>query len=180
MTKQDIRNLVMAPIKWAGFDVYFVGGCVRDKLLGKTPHDYDLVTNAKPEDLHKIFSKFSNVSSNSEAFGVTMPLVGYSDDQLEEIEIATFRRDVTSGRHPEVSLDASIEQDAGRRDFTINALYESMDGEVLDPTGYGLYDIEHKILRFVGNADDRIAEDPLRALRLIRFESKLGFKFVEK
>lgn len=180
MTKQDIRNLVMAPIKWAGFDIYFVGGCVRDELLGKDPHDYDLVTNAKPSDLHKIFNKFSNVSSNSECFGVTMPLVGYDDSSLEEIEIATFRRDVTSGRHPVVSLDATIEQDASRRDFTINALYESMDGEILDPTGYGIYDIKNKILRFVGNADDRINEDPLRALRLIRFESKLGFNFVEK
>ena len=178
MDKQDIKDLVMRPIIDKGFDIYFVGGCVRDKLLGQEPHDYDLVTNAKPEDLHQVFSQFSNVSKNSEQFGVTIPLIK-KGDQIEEVEIATFRKDITEGRHPEVSLDASINEDASRRDFTINALYEDIDGNVLDPTGFGKEDIKNKIIRFVGHADDRIREDPLRALRLIRFVSKLGFTFVE-
>lgn len=177
--KQQIIEKVMKPIKKAGFDVYFVGGCVRDKLLGKVPHDYDLTTSAKPEDLHKIFSKFSNVSDNSEKFGVTMPIITFEDDIKEEIEIATFRKDVSKGRKPKVSLDASIFEDASRRDFTINALYEDMDGNIIDPTGLGLNDIKDGIIRFVGNADERLEEDPLRALRLIRFVSKLGFSFKE-
>ena len=178
--KLQIIEKVMKPIKKAGFDVYFVGGCVRDKILGKKPHDYDLTTSAKPEDLHRIFIKFSDVSNNSEKFGVTMPIITFDDGTKEEIEIASFRKDISKGRKPDVSLDASIFEDASRRDFTINALYEDMDGKIVDPTGLGLKDIKDHIIRFVGNADERLEEDPLRALRLIRFVSKLGFEFKEE
>lgn len=171
----------MQPVMEAGFEIYFVGGCVRDSLLGKEPHDYDLTTNASPEDLHKIFRRFSNVSANSEAFGVTIPLITDKDGNTEEVEIATFRRDTSLGRRPTVALTGvSIVEDAARRDFTINALYEGITGNCEDPTGKGLDDIRKGIIRFCGRAQDRIDEDPLRVLRLIRFVSKLGFEFKEE
>lgn len=169
----------MQPVIDAGFDIYFVGGCVRDKLLCKEPHDYDLATNATPAELHKVFTRFSNVSDNAEKYGVTMPLIKTSEG-IEEVEIATFRKDTSQGRKPTVEIGADIVEDASRRDFTINALYEDINGQIIDPTGQGVDDIRNRVLRFVGNADDRIKEDPLRALRLIRFVSKLGFEFKEE
>lgn len=115
--KKYLIEKILKPIEEAGFKAYFVGGCVRDELMGKKPHDYDLVTNATPEALHKIFSKFSNVSKNAEQFGVTIVLIPnpVQVDDLEpsymEVEIATFRKDVSKGRHPEVSLEATLEED---------------------------------------------------------------------
>lgn len=175
ITKENLIEKVLSPIYKAGYQVYFVGGCVRDELMGKEPHDYDITTEATPKDLHKVFDKFSNVSKNSEQFGVTMPLVDINGE-LVEIEIATFRKDETKGRHPKVSLDASIEEDAMRRDFTINALYENMEGAIIDPTGRGLHDIRDNKLYFVGNPHDRLLEDPLRAFRFVRFLSQKGFE----
>lgn len=178
--KQHLIDKVLIPIEEAGFKAYFVGGCVRDKLMGKKPHDFDITTNAQPSDLHKIFSKFSNVSKNAEQFGVTMILIPtlVQGDNLEpsymEVEIATFRKDVSKGRHPEVSLEATLEEDASRRDFRINAMYEDKDGNIIDPFD-GQKDIEQKALRFVGNPKDRLEEDPLRAFRFVRFLAKTGF-----
>lgn len=174
-TKQFLIREVLDKITAAGFEAYFVGGCVRDELLNLTPKDFDVTTNARPEDLRKIFTKFSNVSGNAEAFGVTIILVA-NGDSFEEVEIATFRKDITEGRHPEVSLDATIDDDAARRDFTINALYETVDGKIVDPTGKGVSDIERKVLRFVGEPLDRLREDPLRAYRFVRFGSTLHFR----
>lgn len=178
--KQHLIDKVLIPIEEAGFKAYFVGGCVRDKLMGKKPHDFDITTNAQPSDLHKIFSKFSNVSKNAEQFGITMVLIPtlVQGDDLEpsymEVEIATFRKDVSKGRHPEVSLEATLEEDASRRDFRINAMYEDKDGNIIDPFD-GQKDIEQKALRFVGNPKDRLEEDPLRAFRFVRFLAKTGF-----
>ena len=172
MDKNELIELVIKPIEAKGGKAYFVGGCVRDALLNKEPNDYDITTNFTPEQLHTVFSKFSNVSKNAEQFGVAMPIING-----EEIEIATFRKDLTKGRHPEVSLEASIEEDAARRDFTINALYEDKDGNILDPTGLGLTDIKQYNLRFVGSAKERLLEDPLRAYRFVRFLAK-GFHLV--
>lgn len=169
MDKKFLIDNVILPIEAKGGKAYFVGGCVRDEQIGLEPNDYDIVTDLTPSQLHNVFSKFSNVSTNAEQFGVTMPLI-----KNEEIEIATFRKDLTKGRHPQISLEASIEEDAARRDFTINALYEDKDGNILDPTGFGLSDIKKNTLRFVGNARDRLSEDPLRAYRFMRFASK-GF-----
>lgn len=179
--KEQLIDKVFKPINSAGFDVFFVGGCVRDKLMGVEPSDFDITTSASPEDLHKIFTRFSNVSKNSEQFGVTMVLIPtlVQSDDLElsymEVEIATFRKDTSLGRHPTVSLNASIEEDAARRDFTVNALYEDAEGNVIDPTGKGLGDIKTKTLRFVGKAVDRVKEDPLRLFRACRFQAQKGF-----
>lgn len=178
--KQHLIDKVLIPIEKAGFKAYFVGGCVRDKLMRKEPHDYDIAVSAQPADLHKIFSKFSNVSKNAEQFGVTMILIPslVQGDDLEpsymEVEIASFRKDVSKGRHPEVSLEATLEEDASRRDFTINAMYEDKDGNIVDPFG-GQKDIEQKALRFVGDPKERLEEDPLRAFRFVRFLAKTGF-----
>lgn len=172
--KEQFIDKVFKPIRNAGFDVFFVGGCVRDELMGVEPHDLDITTSASPEALHKVFTRFSNVSKNSEQFGVTMPLIEI-DGKPEEVEIATFRKDTSLGRHPTVSLNASIEEDAARRDFTVNALYEDAEGNVIDPTGKGLEDIKTKTLRFVGKAVDRIKEDPLRLFRACRFQAQKGF-----
>ena len=172
--KKQLLEKVLKPIELAGGKAYFVGGCVRDYLIGKVPHDFDICTDLQPADLRKVFSKFSNVSKNSEQFGVTMPLIQING-KLEEIEIATFRKDETKGRHPKVSLDATIEEDAARRDFTINALYEDVRGEIYDPTGLGLQDIRENKLRFVGSPKERLEEDPLRAFRFVRFMAQKGF-----
>lgn len=171
MDKETLIKLVINPIEAKGGKAYFVGGCVRDEFLHKEPHDYDIVSNFTPEQLHIVFSKFSNESTNAEKFGVTMPIVNG-----EKIEIATFRKDLTSGRHPCISLNATIEEDAARRDFTINALYEDKDGNILDPTGLGLSDLHTRTLRFVGNPMDRLREDPLRAYRFVRFLAR-GFSY---
>lgn len=178
--KKYLIEKILKPIEEAGFKAYFVGGCVRDELMGKKPHDYDLVTNATPEALHKIFSKFSNVSKNAEQFGVTIVLIPnpVQVDDLEpsymEVEIATFRKDISKGRHPEVSLEATLEEDASRRDFTINAMYEDKDRNIIDPFD-GQRDIEQRALRFVGDPKERLEEDPLRAFRFVRFLAKTGF-----
>lgn len=173
--KEELKSKVLLPIKEAGFEAYFVGGCVRDMLMGVKPHDFDITTNATPEELHKIFSNFSNVSNNSEPFGVTMPLIKFSDGTVEEIEIATFRKDITKGRHPKIEFTTSIQEDASRRDFTVNAIYEDADGNIIDPVK-GADDIKANTLRFIGNAQDRISEDPLRIFRFVRFLASKGFK----
>lgn len=169
MNKEEIKLKVLDPILKAGYKAYFVGGCVRDEILGKEPKDYDIATSAVPSQLHEVFDKFSNVSDNSEPYGVTMPIV-----DGEEVEIATFRNDITKGRHPKVRFTSSLEEDAMRRDFTMNALYEDIDGNIIDPTGQGIDDAKNHVVRFVGWYGDRLFEDPLRAFRLVRFMSN-GF-----
>ena len=166
MTKQTIIEKVLRPIEKAGFCAFFVGGCVRDEVQGKEPHDFDVATSATPEQLKQIFTQISNLSENSEPFGVTMPII-----DGEVVEISTFRKDMTKGRHPTIVFTTDVGLDAQRRDFTMNALYEDADGQILDPTGKGLNDAECKILRFVGSADERLSEDPLRAFRAVRFLS---------
>lgn len=169
MTKTEIIHEVIRPIESHGFDAYFVGGCVRDKLMNKEPHDFDICTNATPQELHSIFKAFSN--QNSEPFGVTMPIIN-----KELVEIATMRKDITKGRHPTIVFTRDISEDANRRDFTVNALYEKADGTIIDPTGQGINDINSNTLRFVGNMVERLTEDPLRAFRFVRFIAQKGFK----
>lgn len=166
MTKSEIKEFIMKPIIEKGFKVYFVGGCVRDQAMGVEPHDYDLVTDATPTELHGIFKHFSE--QKSEPFGVSMPIVNG-----EIVEIATMRRDMTKGRHPVIEFTKNIEEDSRRRDFTINAIYEDIGGKLFDFNG-GVEDIWNKQLSFVGNAADRVTEDPLRAFRFVRFIATKG------
>ena len=173
MTKQQIIKDVILPIEAAGFKAYFVGGCVRDELTGKVPHDYDLSTNATPDEINKIFGVTETRKAN--LYGVAMPIING-----EQVEIATWRSDLTRGRHPTIKFSNKIEDDAFRRDFTVNSLYEDKEGNIIDPTGRGIADIKSNTLSFVGNAVDRITEDPLRIFRYARFIASKGFKANEK
>lgn len=163
MDKEYIKKTVLQPILDHGYQAFFVGGCVRDKLMKMAPHDYDVVTSATPDQVHSIFTSFVDIKS--EAFGITVVNVGG-----ENVEIATMREDrECDGRHTDVTYTTDIATDAKRRDFTINALYEDINGVIYDPTGLGLQDIKDGVLRFVGNPIDRCQEDCLRLLRALRF-----------
>ena len=170
MDKQKIINEVLIPLENAGFKAYFVGGCVRDELLGKDPHDYDVVTNARPDDIHRIFPKIIDIKS--ESFGIVVINI-----DGENIEIATFRKDrECDGRHADVTYADTIVEDAERRDFTINALYQDKYGNIYDPTGLGKNDIQYGFIRFIGSMYDRCKEDNLRILRYFRFAATLTRK----
>jgi poly(A) polymerase len=155
-----------------GFQALFAGGCVRDLLLGKEPKDYDVVTDATPDEVTRIFRRTVQVGA---AFGVVRVLLGRG----QEYEVATFRRDVgySDGRRPdEVVYTRSAEEDVARRDFTVNALlFDPFRGEVLDHVG-GRRDLEARVIRAVGEPEHRFQEDRLRMLRAVRFAARLGFE----
>lgn len=148
---------------------YIVGGAVRDALCGKVPHDYDLVTDVPVKDLIPIFEEggFKCKETGIAHFVLNVYFSDY------EIEISNFRKDVVcNGRQAEVEV-GTFEEDALRRDFTINALYaNTLTGEIIDPTGFGLDDIKNRVLRFVGNPKERIREDYLRVWRGIRLSAQ--------
>lgn len=159
----------MTALKKQGYQVYVVGGAVRDCVLGKEPHDWDLATNAEPELVKECFSK--TIDTGLKHGTVTAVI----DESL--IEITTFRTEgkYSDGRHPDyVRFVGDIKDDLFRRDFTINAMAIDYQGRIVDPYG-GLTDIEAKRIRCVGNPHDRFREDALRMLRALRFESTLGF-----
>lgn len=168
-------------IKKAGFESYIVGGCVRDLLLGKTPKDWDITTNAKPDDVLKIFdtAKYEN------DFGtVLLPIKNKKEEVLAVLEITTYRSEkgYSDNRHPdEVLFEEELDKDLERRDFTINALAMDLDNrdEVVDLFG-GKKDLKAKIIRAVGEPGDRFREDALRMIRAIRFASQLGFEIEPK
>jgi len=158
-------------MKYAGRELFLVGGAVRDTLLGKSPKDYDVATNASPEEVIKILQKDSRLRLDltGKQFGVVR--VKTPDDG--EYEIATFREDIGKGKNTSVKF-STIENDVNRRDLTINALFYDMDsGEVVDYVG-GIKDIEDGIIRAVGNPADRFDEDKLRILRAVRFAGRMG------
>lgn len=157
-----------------GFKAYLVGGAVRDMLLGKEVHDWDLATNAKPEEVMKIFH---HVVPTGIAHGTVTILIFN-----HQIETTTFRteKDYSDGRHPDkVEYAATIEEDLSRRDFTINAIAADLsDGKIIDPFG-GQNDLKKKIIKTVGNPYERFSEDGLRPIRAIRFVSQLNFSIEE-
>jgi len=161
----------------AGFEAFLVGGCVRDILLGKEPKDWDITTNATPEQIQKIFP--DSVYENQ--FGTVGVKTNSESQALKVIEVTTYRLEgkYTDKRHPdEVTFARTIEEDLSRRDFTVNAMamkvMESAVQEITDPFG-GQADLEKKIIRAVGNPDQRFQEDALRLLRAVRFMAQLGF-----
>lgn len=175
---------VMERFRKEGFVAYAVGGCVRDAVLGFDPNDVDVVTNACPHDLPKIFGTKPWDGDNAIRTadnGVALYPTGVSHDTWtirvddDEVEVTTFRKDVdTDGRRATVEFADTPIVDAQRRDFTMNALYYNDLVGLVDPTGEGLSDLLAGRVRFVGNADERIKEDYLRIMRLFRFHARFG------
>ncbi len=158
-----------------GKEAYLVGGSVRDSLLSLPLHDIDIATSATPEETKNIFKDFKIVDTGID-FG-TLTLF-YKD---EKIEITTFRKDENycDGRHPsQVSFASDLKQDLERRDFTINAMAASENGEIIDFFD-GISDLKNKKIKAVGNPFLRFSEDKLRIIRALRFSLSLGFKIEE-
>ncbi|HLY44267.1 MAG TPA: CCA tRNA nucleotidyltransferase [Stellaceae bacterium] len=171
--QEPATRALLAALAGAGIAVRFVGGCVRDALLGRPPDeiaDIDLATPARPEE----------VAAALAAAGIKTVPTGIAHGTLTAVvpprhyEITTLRRDVeTDGRRARVAFDADWAEDAARRDFTINAIYLDPDGTLHDPVG-GIADLEARRVRFVGEPARRISEDVLRILRYYRFEARFG------
>lgn len=167
---------VTETLEKGGFEAHLVGGCVRDLLMEKEPKDWDVTTNAKPEQIMALFEK--TVYENT--FGtVAVIQEDVSQETLRQIEVTPFRLETkyTDFRHPdEVKFSEKLEDDLKRRDFTVNAMSYRINAEnaITDIFG-GLKDIQDKVLRTVGNPDDRFGEDALRMLRAVRFAVELNF-----
>lgn len=168
------------------FEAYLVGGCVRDLLLKKEPKDWDIATQAKPEEIQRIFPE----SIYENAFGTVGIKTSSEQENLKIIEATTFRKEgkYTDKRHPDYVVFAeTIEEDLSRRDFTINALALKIDFQenlknrfrIIDPFN-GQKDLRDKIIRTVGNPEERFQEDALRLMRAIRLAVELNFKIEEK
>jgi len=161
---------IAAHLRESGHIAYFAGGCVRDIVRGQTPKDFDIATDAKPENVQKLFPRTYAVGAH---FGVILVL-----ENGFQFEAATFRSDEAyiDGRHPSAVHFSSPEEDAKRRDFTINGMfYDPVAEEVIDFVG-GRADIAAKLVRAIGDAAQRFAEDRLRMLRAVRFATVLGYK----
>ena len=168
MSEAAARSIVDR-LRAKGFEALYAGGCVRDTLLGIEPHDYDVATSARPEQVEALFPRTVPVGAQ---FGVILVL-----EQGQEIQVATFRGDgaYRDGRHPESVTYTDAEGDARRRDFTVNGLfYDPVKSEVLDFVG-GRNDLKVGILRAIGTPSERFSEDKLRILRAVRFATTLGF-----
>jgi len=162
-------RFIVERLRAKGFEALYAGGCVRDRLLGLEPHDYDVATNARPEEVETLFPRTVPVGAQ---FGVILVL-----EQGAEIQVATFRGDgaYLDGRHPESVVYTDAEGDACRRDFTVNGLFcDPLKDEILDFVG-GRDDLKSGILRAIGNPSERFAEDKLRMLRAVRFATTLDF-----
>ncbi|MBR6385554.1 MAG: HD domain-containing protein [Ruminococcus sp.] len=168
-------KIILEKLKDSGFQAFLVGGCVRDRILGRAVHDYDITTDALPEQVIKAFEGFKVIPTGIKHGTVTVLLNG------EPFEITTFRIDgeYSDSRRPEsVSFTRNLIDDLARRDFTVNAIAEDSDGNLHDPFN-GLDDIKNKMIRCVGNPELRFGEDALRILRAVRFSSVLGFDIEE-
>ncbi|MGB6407913.1 MAG: CCA tRNA nucleotidyltransferase [Planococcus donghaensis] len=160
---------VIHTLKAAGFEAYIVGGAVRDLLLGKAPHDIDVATSALPQQVKALFAR--TVDTGIDHGTVLVLLDG------EGIEVTTFRTEssYSDNRRPDsVEFVLSLEEDLRRRDFTINAMAMTEDLDIIDPFG-GKEDLKNKVIRAVGDPDERFEEDALRMLRAIRFSGQLDF-----
>ncbi|MDP0490835.1 MAG: CCA tRNA nucleotidyltransferase [Verrucomicrobiota bacterium JB023] len=169
----DLRQTsfdVASRLSAAGHEALFAGGCVRDQLLGQQPKDYDLATSATPAQVQAIFPRTDAIGAH---FGVILV-----KQDGHHVEVATFRNDGSykDGRRPESVTFTNAREDARRRDFTINGLFENPStGEIIDYVG-GQEDLEHRLIRAIGEPDKRFQEDALRLLRAIRFAVRTGFE----
>lgn len=176
---------IVKKLQESGFEAFFAGGSVRDLLMGNSPQDYDIATSAKPDEIEAVLGKDKILLADEEhhlcqiipigkKFGVMLAVVNG-----HQFEIATFRSDsgYSDGRRPDAVIFTSAKEDAIRRDFTINGLfYDPVTKKVYDYIG-GQNDIQNKIIRFIGNPDERVKEDHLRLLRGVRFKNNFGFSY---
>jgi poly(A) polymerase len=171
MTSREMANSICETLRHSGYQALLVGGCVRDLLLGREPADYDVTTDATPEQVTALFPEGIAVGAQ---FGVIL----IPRDSLK-VEVATFRSDVgySDGRHPDrVVYSKTPQEDVQRRDFTINGLLMRHDsGEVLDYVG-GQDDLKAKVIRAIGEPDRRFTEDKLRMMRAVRFAARFEFE----
>ena len=171
--KTESRKLatdIVRRLQAAGFSAFWVGGCVRDFLLGREPGDFDIATSARPDDIEKLFPHTVPVGRK---FGVVIVVV-----EEQQFQIATFRAeaDYQDGRRPETIVFADAQADATRRDFTVNGLFfDPITNKLHDWVG-GEADLRAKIIRTIGAPEERFAEDHLRLLRAVRFAAQLGFE----
>lgn len=169
MSAFDAAIVLARRLRAAGHEALFAGGCVRDRLLGLTPKDYDIATSATPAEVVRLFPGSNEVGAH---FGVVI-----AKHSGHHVEIATFRTDGSYGdaRRPDSVTFSTPEEDAKRRDFTVNGLFEDPDtGDIIDHVG-GLADLRAGILRAIGEPSERFSEDALRLMRAIRFTTSLGF-----
>ena len=167
-------NKIIKRLQEHGYDAYAVGGCVRDSLLGRIPADWDITTSAKPLEVKEIFKR--TVDTGLQHGTVTVLI------EKEGFEVTTYRIDgeYEDSRHPkEVIFTGNLEEDLKRRDFTINAMAYNDAAGLVDVFG-GRQDLQDKIVRCVGNPQERFTEDALRILRAVRFSAQLGFSIEEK
>lgn len=165
----DVKHIIET-IELNGYEAFVVGGCVRDSILGRTPNDWDIATDAKPDDIQKIFDKVIPTGIKHGTVTVMINNEGY--------EVTTYRTDGEYGdnRRPDnVQFTGDIEEDLSRRDFTINAMAYNEEVGLIDPFN-GLQDINEKVIRCVGDANIRFNEDFLRMMRAIRFAIQLDFE----
>jgi tRNA nucleotidyltransferase/poly(A) polymerase len=188
-SKSDMWNIIPQSVKdlneifkKAGKKLYLVGGSVRDFLTGDKPKDFDLATDALPDEVIKILQSYNyRFDHHGKSFGV---VVAYTDDCPEGIEIATFRTDqygdkLGKTRNPDVEF-STIDKDVMRRDIPYNALFYDIDKREIIDLVNGVSDIKNKITRFVGDPDMRIEEDALRILRSLRFSTRYDFPLSEE
>ena len=183
---KHIEN-ILSELEKAGYQAYLVGGCVLDLVLSDLSRDlsrgveglpfkakdWDITTNAKPEEIQKIFT--DSVYEND--FGTVGIKVRHSEEVTEVVEVTPFRKEesYTDKRHPDkVIFTQKVEDDLARRDFTVNALAMDIKGNIVDPFN-GQEDIKSKIIKAVGKPEDRFSEDALRLMRAVRFAAQLGF-----
>lgn len=175
--KEELKQFsisIVQKLQSADFEAYFAGGCVRDHVLGIPSKDYDVTTNALPDELRKIFPRTVPVG---EAFNVILVLSEEEKNPMQ-VEVATFRSDlgIADGRHPQAIKIATAREDVERRDFTINGmLYDPLQNKIFDWVG-GQTDLKNKIIRSIGNPELRIEEDHLRMLRAVRFSARFEYE----
>jgi tRNA nucleotidyltransferase/poly(A) polymerase len=174
MSLQSTATEIVRRLQTADFEAYWVGGCVRDSLLGREPKDFDIATNAVPDEIEKTFQRTIPVGRK---FGVLLVI-----EDGHEFQVATFRAesDYQDGRHPERVTFGDARADASRRDFTINGLFYDPVKDVLRDWVGGEADLKAKILRTIGDPSERFAEDHLRLLRAVRFAAQLDFQIEAK
>jgi poly(A) polymerase len=178
-TSREFATDVVRHLRAAGYVALWAGGCVRDYLMGRTAQDFDVATNATPEQVRDLFGKRRTLAVG-QSFGVIIVLP--TGKEATQVEVATFRTEgvYLDGRRPSEVIFSTPEEDAQRRDFTINGMfYDPIEERVLDYVS-GQLDLKRKILRAIGDPHERMTEDKLRMLRAVRFAATLEFTLDER